>query len=971
GVCSPGFSRFGPPKGGTTYLPRAVHPTVSSVDHALRWTLPGVILAWFSCGVRMLAADDMGIEFFEKKIRPVLAEYCYECHSHTAKKLKADLYLDHREGLLQGGESGVAVVLGEPDKSRLIEAIRYTNSDLQMPPKKKLPEAVIADLVEWIKMGAPWPEEPKLQIADSNRENPEAEKRKRDHWAWQPIRDYTPPAVKNMDWPRSPIDHFILAKLEEKALKPAPQADRRMLIRRAYFDLTGLPPSLLAVEDFVADGSSDAFAKVVDQLLASPHYGERAARHWMDVARYGEDQAHSFQPRLYPQGFRYRDWLVRSLNSDMPYDDFIREQIAADLLEGPNPLERLPALGFFALGPVYYGDSKMFDQLDDRIDTLTRGFLGLTVACARCHDHKYDPISQKDYYALAGVFSSTAYVEVPVVPQEVVQVYDRAQAAIQSKNSEIDKVIQAEGAKLGQSMAGEIARYMVSAWKLENQRKNNPKLAAEQIAKPEGLHGVALERWTKYLVPDPKNEKPHLARWRQTLAQQDAKTDLSSDEKAVTEVRQAAEAFQNYVSALRKAKDALEESHSAALANAADGAKDQLVKPALEKSQSAVLDEIFGTDGVLTIPKNQVERLFAAETKTRLSQLRNELERLKKEAPPKYPVIHALKEGSKIANVPVLLRGNPETPGEEAPRRFLSILAGEREHAFKHGSGRAELADAIADRHNPLTVRVMVNRIWQHHFGRGLVRTASNFGTLGEPPTHPELLDYLASRFLDLGWSMKALHRMIMLSAAYQMSSQSDPRNSEIDPENAFLWRMNRQRLEVEVWRDAMLAVSDKLDRAIGGPSAQLASPDNHRRTLYAAVSRHDLNSLLRLFDFPDPNVTSDTRSVTTVPLQQLFVLNSEFMIRQAKALAAKLTAHPNETAEARVRRAFLIAYGRPPSDPELRLGLNFLSAPEPSQGSGSAGNGSSESNGAASHFSKWEQYAQILLSSNEFMYVD
>lgn len=915
--------------------------------------------------------DSAGIEFFEKKVRPVLAEHCYECHSHQAKKLKANLYLDSRAGLLEGGETGVAIVLGEPDKSRLIEAVRYTNSDRQMPPKKKLPDAIIADLAAWIKMGAPWPQPERMTPPSdlANKETP-ADQRKRDHWAWQPIRAPRPPAVKDSTWLRNDLDAFILAKLEEKGLKPSPPADRRTLIRRAYFDLIGLPPSAEEVEGFVEDKSPDAFAKVVDRLLASPNYGERFGRHWLDVARYGEDQAHSFQPRLYPQGFRYRDWLVHAFNDDLAYDRFVREQIAADLLDAPDRTDRLAALGFFATGPVYYGDKKMFDQLDDRIDTLTRGFLGLTVACARCHDHKYDPVTQKDYYALAGVFASTEYAEVPTVPPAVVEAYERAQAAIQSKTKEIDQLIDDAGASLTKGLPAEISRYMVAAWKLVQQRRTDPQKTVEVIAKQEGLHSFILDRWVKYLATTtPENPRQYLARWRQVLEQQDAKADLSSQQAALEDARKAAEGFQKFVLATVKLRDTVEEQYAAAQANAAD--KDKPARLALDKTQTTLLEEILGKEGLLTVSKNQAEKILGPESKTKLAGLRNDLDKLKKTAPPKYPFVHALKEGSKPADVPVLLRGNSETPGDPAPRRFLTILGGEQAPAFHNGSGRLELASAIADSRNPLTARVMVNRIWQHHFGRGIVRTPSNFGVLGEPPTHPELLDFLADQFMRQGWSLKSLHRSMLLSAAYQMSSRFDARNNELDPENKFLWRMNRQRLEVEAWRDAMLAVSGSLDQKMGGPSIDLASAANCRRTFYTTVSRHDLNSLLRLFDFPDPNVTSDTRTVTTVPLQQLFVLNSEFMVRQAKALAGQLTATPQETDAQRIHRAFGQVYGRPPSDRELQLGLRFVSQATPMNTASAGIQQASFQSGARSALSKWEQYAQVLLSSNEFMYVD
>jgi cytochrome c553 len=699
-------------------------------------------------------------ETFEKSVRPVLSANCFTCHG--PEKQKGSLRLDSRQAMLSGGDSGPAIVPGHPEESLLVKAIHYADEP-RMPPKGKLPSDAIAALTTWIRQGAPWPNtDTQFRTASGSRDFKITPK-DRAFWSFQPIADPPPPPVSDATWPKSPLDHFVLARLEANGLKPAKIVDKRTLIRRATFDLIGLLPTAEEIDAFLGDDGPDAFAKVVDRLLASPHYGERWARHWLDVARYGEDQAHTFQARKYPNGYRYRDWLIRAFNEDMPYDRFIREQIAADLLGEPVLRDRLPALGFFALGPVYYGDPKKLDQLDDRIDTLTRGILGLTVACARCHDHKFDPIPTKDYYALAGVFASTDYAEVPLVPQAVVEEANRKQT--------------------------------------------------------------------------------------------------SADKK--------------------------------------------------------------------------------------------------KNVSPTYPVVHALKEAATPVTMRVHIRGNPQTLGDEAPRHFLSILGG-ADRPFTRGSGRLELAEAIADAKNPLTARVMVNRVWQHHFGKGLVRTPSNFGALGERPTHPELLDYLAQRFIQAGWSIKALHRQLMLSATYQQNSWFDPHNYERDADNKLLWRMNRRRLEVEAWRDAMLAVANNLDPTVGGPSAELASPDNRRRTLYAFVSRHELNTLLRLFDFPDPNITNDERTVTTVPLQQLFVLNSEFMVRNAKALAARLTAHPDEDDAVRVRRAFWLLYGRSATDRELQLGLAFLAA-EPS--------GAEDDSGSV--LTRWEQYAQVLLSASEFLYVD
>jgi mono/diheme cytochrome c family protein len=697
------------------------------------------------------AAED----FFEKQVRPLLTENCQQCHG--PRKQRGGLRLDSRPGLLSGGDSGPAIVPGKPEQSLLIKAVHYTGEP-KMPPKARLNKQQIAALVEWVRQGAPWPDTEGKVRTTAETDGFTITDKERSFWSFRPISTPPVPKVADASWPQTSVDFFILSALEAMHLRPVAAADRRTLIRRATFDLIGLPPTPEEIDAFLNDDKPGAFARVVDRLLSSPHYGERWGRHWLDVARYGEDQAHTFEARLYPQGYRYRDWVVKAFNDDMPYDRFVKEQIAADLLPGPGLFERLPALGFFALGPVYYGDPKKLDQYDDRIDTLSRGFLGLTVACARCHDHKFDPISQKDYYAFAGIVASSDYVEAPLVPPEVV-------AAARAK------------------------------------------------------------------------QKP-------------------------------------------------------------------------EKKQKL---------------------------------------------PPNYPYAHAIKD-AKAVTLKVHLRGNPQTLGAEAPHRFLAVLAPEGKR-FGKGSGRLELAEAIANKDNPLTARVLVNRVWQHHFGTGLVRTASNFGALGERPSHPELLDHLAARFIASGWSIKQLHREILLSATYQRSSDFLAANHAVDPEDRLLWRMNRRRLEVEAWRDAMLAVAGTLDRNAGGPSTRLADPNNRRRTIYGAVSRHELDNLLRLFDFPDPNITSGERSVTTVPLQQLFVLNSEFMLRNARALVARLADVPSDAE--RIRRAFVTLYARPPTAQELQMGLDFLS-PRPNAGKGEAGS-----------LTRWEQYAQVLLSANECLYVD
>jgi len=922
-----------------------------------------LLFAWIVAPLAAAEPSPEGIEFFERKIRPLLATHCYECHGGGASK--GGLSLESQAGVLRGGVSGALIVPGKPDESLLIEVIRH-QSDIKMPPRQKLPDAAIADLTDWVRLGAPWP------ATDDAAMNGEGEFRitpeQRAFWAFQPVSNPAIPAVKASDWPRTSIDHFIQSKLEGEGLKPVPPADKRTLLRRATFDLIGLPPTPEEVQAFLEDDSPEAFARVIDRLLASPHYGERWGRYWLDVARYGEDQAHTFQARLYPQGFRYRDWVVKALNDDMPYDRFIEAQIAGDLMEELDEKERLVAVGYFALGPVYYADAgcapkAAADQLDDRVDTLTRGFLGLTVSCARCHDHKFDPISQKDYYALAGVFRSTDYREVPLAPPEVVDAYNQAQAKIKEQEQAVNRYLDESAREYSRSLTSELARYLAATWKLQAGRLSNPSLTPATVAKAEGLVDFILDRCDKSLALENKGKIPQLARWHELQEQLlTSATSTSSADEVPAEVLAAAADFQQQVQAILAEQRQRTVEYEAKLAAAtSEEEKKKLPKPNLEKPKADLLNAVVAERGLLGVQRNQIERLLKGEQKEQLKAIRAELDTLRKNAPPKYDLAHSLTEG-KPADMPVYIRGNPEKAGETVPRRFLSILADDEPQPFDQGSGRRQLARAIASADNPLTARVMVNRVWQHHFGRGLVGTPSNFGQLGERPTHPELLDHLASAFVAEGWSLKALHRRIMLSATYQLSTRVDAANYEKDPDNRLLWRMNRRRLDVEAWRDALLAVSGNLDLTLGGPSGNLADSNYRRRTFYGAVSRHDLNPLLRLFDFPDPNITSDRRTSTTVPLQQLFILNSDFLVQQARALAKRVNASGSSSEPDRIRSAFLLLFGREPSEAETELGLVFLQAEPFKDDSGKP---------LMSQLSPWEQYAQVLLSANEFLYID
>ncbi|WZO96822.1 PSD1 and planctomycete cytochrome C domain-containing protein [Isosphaeraceae bacterium EP7] len=897
--------------------------------------------------VKPSADDAARIEFFETSVRPVLVARCQACHD--SKKAKAGLRVDGREFLMRGGESGPAMEPGKPDVSRIIEAIRYAG-DLQMPPKAKLKDSEIESLTRWVRDGAVWPEnlsEIRPPASESVATKPTISDDDRAFWSFQPVRDTPPPLVKDADWARTSVDYYVLSELEAKGLKPVPSAGRRELIRRASFDLTGLPPRPEDVDAFVADESPDAFRKVVDRLLASPHYGERWGRHWLDVARYGEDQAHTFEARVYPQGFRYRDWVVKALNDDKPYDRFLVEQIAGDLVEGPDRLERLKALGFFALGPVYYG-AAVFDEIDDRVDTLARGVLGLTVACARCHDHKFDPIPTADYYALAGIFASTQYKEQPLAPPETVAVYDAASARLEDAKKAIKSFRSEQGKLLSRAALADISRYVTGAWIVGNRRKGGVEAKTAEYAKAEHLNVAILDRWIKLLDPESEAPAPELARLRKVIKDLDPARDLSADRAALDAVKVAANALQAYVQTSAELDEALQKHRAASLENQTELPAEAL-KPISEASVK-LLASYLGDQGILNLPKDQIEDSLPGPAKQSLAALKAKVDELTKQLPPKYDVVHSLAEGPNPAHMKVHLRGNPQNLGAEAPRHFLSVLAAGEPSTYAEGSGRLQLANAIASPENPLTARVFVNRVWAQHFGKGLVGTPSNFGKLGERPSHPALLDHLAATFVNGGWSIKSLHREIMLSATYQLAAVDLPANAEVDPENRLLWRANRRRLEIEPWRDSLLAVTGELDGRLGGPSSKLTDAANVRRTFYASVSRHNLDRLLRLFDFPDPNATSEQRSITSVPVQELFVLNSPFMEDRSKALVARLQAADAKDDSGRVRIAYRLLYGRDATEAEVRVATAFLS---------------SDAKG------RWPQLAQVLLASNEFLFVD
>jgi mono/diheme cytochrome c family protein len=888
------------------------------------------------------------VEFFESQIRPLLASSCFECHTDDEK---GGLRLDSRERMLKGGDSGPAIVPGNPDASLLIRAVRHAEGAPKMPRKQaKLTDAQLAALTEWIKAGAQWPATtPASATPSSGTPDKVITAEQRAFWSFQPIHRGAVPAVAREDWPKSDIDRFILARLDNDGLTLAKPADKRTLIRRATLDLTGLPPTFEDIDAFEKDSSPDAFAKVVDRLLASPAYGEAWGRMWLDVARYGEDDPRSLDPKgrgyaPYPNAYLYRDWVIKAFNDDLPYDQFVRDQIAGDLLDQNTRARTLPALGFLGLGPWYYDNGAVeitrADERHDRVDVVSRGFLGLTVACARCHDHKYDPILSKDYYALAGVFANTAYHEYPLAPKSIVDEYDAKDKQIELKQKLLNKFLESEGRQLSETLAFSASKYMQAAWKVSGE----PKKDLGRVTNEDKLDYELLDRWVHFLAKPPRFY-PYLKSWQAMI----------KEGGTAASAKKLADEFQTLLVGVMLDKKELDEENEVIEDKSLPGTKKR--KPAnlpsefitnddfcpgcglelksLPAEQMQLWTDVFRRDleggfepsvaeyikpGLLAFRGWGLERFLSADRRAHVEMLRADIKAMEGEQPPKYAYVHGVSDVEKPGNLRLAVRGNPMKLGDEVPRHFLTVLSAGDPVPLTKGSGRLELADLIA--HHPLATRVIVNRIWKAHFGTGLVDTPSNFGQNGERPSHPDLLEYLCATFQDDGMSIKKLHRRIMLSAVYQLSADDIPANIEKDPDNRLYWHASRRRMTAEQIRDGMLFVSGGLDTKPGGPSEEL-TPAFNRRTIYGKVSRYRLDQFLQLFDYPAPTISAEKRFTTSVPLQRLFFMNSDFMQQQGELLARRIATEPD--VPARIRKAYRLIFGRDPSDRELTAGIAYV----------------------------------------------
>lgn len=1121
-------------------------------------------------------------EFFEKDVRPLLIDKCLQCHGE--EKPKSGLKLTSRADVLKGGKRGPAAVVGKPDESLLLKALRH-DDDLRMPPNGNLSDKQIAVFARWVKAGLPWPSS-SATIAPADRRFAITENQ-RQFWSFQPVKPVAVPVVRDTAWPKTPIDAFILAKLEENRLTPALPADKRTLLRRATFDVIGLPPTVEEIEAFVKDDSPQAYARVVDRLLASPQYGERWGRHWLDVVRYADarDLIQLPPPSDFREIWRYRDWVVESFNRDLPYSEFVRHQIAGDLLPPTQPgginKDGLIATGMLTLADFVPGDvdkeQMIADYVNDEIDVVGRTFLGLSVACARCHDHKFDPISTDDYYALAGIFFSTRLVpgpvpgntplvRAPLLSESEIQQAKAQEAVDQRRRTEIESQLRTGInheflAYLKQLVRDQVAKYLLAA--CEARSSSKPSLS--RLAKQHQLQEVFLTKWVDYLD---KIEKQTVSRLPQTIR------DAALGELNGVELDRSAKQLQETISAIAKkfdadpqGKNSLAQATSLHLrADDPDLVADEIgrvlrapnrcrfgedarppaaeagpvktivaingrAKQVLRFDGKALLDtpgrvppagslfavfqasdksragqrlvgwedanvgkhglglmvdvggrlhavlrnnaqsgdlihtrtgrgfeivcitwgpggtalfrdgvsvgtskgiesissdpaisslriggpgsgasplfqgdiaevrvydrqvsdderkaiqtelhrtwfdnvdpkaevsdpivdlyhELLSPRGPFWVSAEERSKLLGPEVHIRLAALSQELEVLKKKKPVVIPEAVVVGEGGPkgtrhegFNDSPVFIRGDHKRLGKAVPRGFPQVLTGDKRDKITSGSGRQQLADWLTRPENPLVARVMVNRIWQHHFGEGLVRTPSDFGERGERPTHPELLDYLSERFVTSGWSIKAMHRLILLSNTYQQSSRARADELAKDPENRLLGRFNRQRLDAEAIRDSLLAVSGRLDGSLGGPA--FTDMSGTRRTLYLMSARTGANTsdFGRLFDRADPGSIVAQRGQSIATPQALFFMNDPFVNEVATALSARVLREAAENEPGRIDRLFIVTLGRPPTATELRFGKEWISR---------SGKGDS-----------WERYCHLILCANEFVYVD
>ena len=937
--------------------------------------IPALLLALaFSFGGRATADEAKQLEFFESKIRPVLVKHCYECHSADSDEAEGGLMLDTAAGLLRGGDSGPSLVAGEPDKSLLLEALRYES--VEMPPEGRLDDEVIADFEKWIEMGAVDPRAGGENVHVAGRRTIDIEKG-REFWAFQPPKMHDVPEVKDRQWSQRAIDAFIYAKLKENGLQPAPPADRATLVRRLYYDLIGLPPTAEQLQAALADNSPQAIEKLVDQLLASKEFGVHWGRHWLDVARYADSNGGDFNATFH-NAWRYRDYVIKAMNEDKPFDQFVREQIAGDLLPSNDDAQRteqMIATGFLMLGTKMLSerdkDKLRMDVVDEQIDTLGRTFLGMTLGCARCHDHKFDPIPTHDYYALAGIFRSTRtlegesqkYVstwrksELPTSAEHAAALAKHAEEVKQVK-SELD-VAKKELARAEKALSGKLIKSnhltvddsqaeVAGAWKastysplfvgkgyIHDDQADKGEKSVEYTAKlpKSGLYEVRMS-----YTPGPTRASNVPV----VVKHAEGETEVPFDQRPAPPI----DKMFGVVGQFQFEKD-----KPASVTIFTTGTQGYVIADAvqfveLDKDGKPVSNSQLADDGMLREMKAQIET-----HKSAVKELGEKLKKVEADSPPPLPRAIAASDYDQPADCEIRIRGEHRNKGDMVPRGYLQVaMTSNAALPAKDESGRRELANWIASSENPLTGRVIVNRVWSHLLGEGIVRSVDNFGQLGQRPTHPELLDHLTMRFTaspgsdGMGWSIKNLVREIVLSQTYQMASQHDDAAWEKDPENRLLWRANRKRLPAEAIRDGMLSISGQLDPSPGkSPVAGLGvlvnnnnadaeeyeAESSSKRSVYLPIIRNELPALLTVFDFADPDLVVGKRPVTNVPAQSLLLMNSPFVMDCADKTAKQILSEKPSSNDALIEGIYQTILARAPLEVEKKRALEFLSADE------------------------------------------
>ena len=1106
-----------------------------------------VVPVWLIVAVFLSAASETDlsseeVEFFEKRVRPVLVENCYLCHSAASKPVMGELRLDSAEGVERGGSRGALLVAGDPEGSLLIQAVSHSHTDVKMPPSGPLPAKEMADLVEWIRRGAPYPTHP-VAVGGKGIDFEEARK----FWSLRPLSDPSPPPVKRTDWSTSPIDNFVLAALEGRGLEPAPAADRRTWLRRVTLNLTGLPPTPQEIDVFLSDDSPQAYANVIEKLLSSPHYGERWGRHWLDLVRYAETNGHEYDSDKV-DAWRYRDYVIRAFNQDLPYDQFVREHIAGDLLAekrlGPAGQSWDSPLGtsFFWFGEVLNEPTDSVgaraDQVDNQLDVLGKAFLGLTVACARCHDHKFDPISMADYYGLAGILHSSTLSEEVIDSPGRREEIDRLQRRIGQANRKISSLFQSTR----RTLALNLKEYLMAAADLLSPLRREDAPGPADLALDRNLNAAVLQAWTDYLsaaCQEPDHPfypfatlvdglysgrfssfqegldavEQELRHWEQVMKGEGGEGQVVYEDfekadfqgwtrsgQAFREAPQRGQLSPNQSLAGYRGQGLANSFHSGSdawvgsltsrefrmptlymhvrLAGTKQKARPHNTTPTgsrltlvesghkifhavpdgigrfqwkTVRSESSVgricyleivdrnpqghiaIDKIVFSDSkkpprVSTAPNRYVmqllersdldslgalaqayqelfervergfsrgddqwrqlqmalspvagleelQELLPQESRRQVTMLQEKRSELEKSVPPS--VFGTIIRDDNPRDIRIHLRGSHQNLGQKTPRRFLQVLAGRRDSPIPQGSGRRELADWLVHPENPLAARVMVNRIWKHHFGRGIVPTTDNVGRTGAEPSHPQLLDFLARRFRDNNWSVKAMHRLILTSSTYRQSNRTDPRAAMIDPQNRWLHHMPVRRLEGEVIRDSMLAVAGRLNPKMFGPSVAPHISDYQqgmgrprsgpldgegRRSVYIGVRRNFLTPLFVAFDYPPPISTIGRRNVSNVASQSLMLMNNDFVIQQAQEWARRAMADEALPAE-RIARMYVTAFGHQPDESILRHILNFVRV----QRRHYRQQGMMEP-GSLEH-KVWTDVGHVLFNSGEFQY--